>query len=215
MIKFSVLWLTIMLVLLPMAAVVGCQQQSTPALSPSLPPAPTTGEESAELQARGNGIVELVTEPVYHGTYSAKLAIPEEYNFSDAARIAIPLDGVKLEGITSLFFWCYVDAETPANVEGYWVPYITFELDTDGEPGCDTWVIGGAGVVQQSSEAWFKITMDGSWLFHVSSVFNNYTSPFPVSDMGTFTQISAAIGPDGKTPLSDCTVSKLRIAIGN
>jgi len=174
-----------------------------------------TAEESAELQPRGKGTVDLVTDPVHDDTYSAKLAIPENYNMGDAARIAVPLDSITLSDITSLSYWCYVDADTPANAEGYWVPYITFELDTDGAPGCDTWVIGGRGTVPQSSGTWFENTLESDWLFHVSSVFAEYTSPFPLSGMGTLAEIKAAVGPDVKTPLGDCVVSKVRLAIGN
>ena len=205
---------TTILVLL-MAMVVSCTTpNSTPTPSPNDKQIPT--EESAELQARGNGTVELVTDPVHDGTYSAKMAIPENYNFGDAARIAVHLNDVTLNGITSLSFWCYIDTDTPVNPNGiYWVPYITFELDTDGKPGCDTWVIGGRGVVPQSSGVWFKNTMESDWLFHVSSVFADYTNPFPLSNMGTLAEIKTAKGPDGETSLGECTVSKVRLAIGN
>jgi len=173
-------------------------------------------KESAELQARGNGKVELVTDPVHNGTYSARLAIPGNYNFGDAARIAVSLDDITLNDITSLSFWCYVDTETPVNPNSsYWVPYLTFELDTDGKPGCDTWVIGGRGSVPQNSGLWFENTMESDWLFHVSSVFDDYISPFPLSKMGTLTEIKAEMGPDGETSLGACTVSKVRLAIGN
>ena len=150
-------------------------------------------EESAELQPIGNGTVELVATPVHDGTYSAKLAIPENYSFGDAARIAAPLHGITLNDITSLSFWCYIDTNTPVNPDGrYWVPYITFELDTDGEPGCDTWVIGGRGSVSQNSGIWFENTMESDWLYHVSTVFDDYVSPYPLSDMGTLTEIKRA-----------------------
>ena len=173
-------------------------------------------EESVELQSRGNGIAELVTNQVHDGTYAAKLVIPDDYNFGDAARIAISLDGVALRDITSLSFWCYIDTATPINPDGrYWIPYLTFELDTDGKSGCDTWVIGGGGTVSQPSGVWFENTMKSNWLYHVSSNFSNYTSPFPLSNMGTLAQIKEAIGPNGKTFLGDCVVSKVRLAIGN
>jgi hypothetical protein len=183
-------------------------------------PAPTLvstpSEECAELQARGNGVAELVTDPVHHGTYSAKLAIPEHYNWGDAARLAVALDSVTLNDITSLSFRCYIDAETPTNPSDiYWEPYITFELDTDGVPGCDTWVIGGNPPAVCNSGAWFKNTLESNALFHVSSTKSDYTSPFPLSSMGTLAEIKAAIGPDGTTPLGDCIVSKVRLAIGN
>jgi len=206
----------IILMLLVAMPVSCATPNSTPASTPSPPSKQIPAEESAELQPRGNGTVELVMNPVYYGTCSAKLAIPENYNFGDAARIAVSLDGITLNDITSLSFWCYVDTDTPANPDGrYWVPYITFELDTDGKPGCDTWVIGGEGAVPQSSGVWFKNTMESDWLFHVSSVFANYISPFPLSDMGTLTEIKTAKGPDGSTLLGDCIVSKVRLAIGN
>jgi len=173
-------------------------------------------DESVELQSRGNGIAELVTNQVHDGTYAAKLVIPDNYSFGDAARITVPLDGVVLRDITSLSFWCYIDTTTPINSDSsYWIPYLTFELDTDGKPGCDTWVIGGGGVVSQPSGVWFENTMENSWLYHVSSNFSNYASPFPLSNMGTLTQIKEGIGPDGKTRLGDCVVSKVRLAIGN
>jgi len=196
---------------------VGCAApNSDPALTTSPSSKQIQAEESVELQPRGNGTVELVTAPVHDGAYSAKLAIPEVYNFGDAARIAVPLDGVTLNDITSLSFWCYVDTDTPVNPDSrYWVPYITFELDTDGEPGCDTWVIGGGGVAPQSSGVWFENTMESDWLFHVSSVFADYVSPYPLSDMGILTEIKAVMGPDDETFLGDCPVSKIRLAIGN
>jgi len=211
------LLITAIILMLLVAMLVSCATpNSTPALTPSPPSKQIPAEESAELQPRGNGTVELVTNPVHDGMYSAKLAIPENYSFGDAARIAVPLDSITLNDITSLAFWCYVDTDTPVNPDGiYWVPYITFELDTDGKPGCDTWVIGGGGVVRQSSGVWFKNTMGSDWLFHVSSVFADYISPFPLSDMGTLTEIKAVMGPDGKTSLGDCSVSKIRLAIGN
>ena len=107
---------TTILVLL-MAMAVGCTRpNSTPTPLPTSKQIPA--KESAELQARGNGTVELVTDPVHDGTYSAKLAIPENYNFGDAARIAVPLNDVTLNGITSLSFWCYVDTNTPVNPDG-------------------------------------------------------------------------------------------------
>lgn len=207
--KSVVPWLVVILVLLPLAT--ACRQQSSaPDLSQS------SAEESADLQERGNGTVELVTEPVHHGTYSAKLAIPREYSFGDAARIAVPLDGMILDDITSMSYWCYIDPATPANQDGtYPVPYITFELDTDGQPGCDTWVIGGAPPFLNNSGVWFECILESDALFHVSSTRSDYTSPFPLSSMGTLAQIQAATGPDGKTPLGDCTVSKVRLAIGN
>jgi hypothetical protein len=182
----------IILMLLVAMSVSCAASNSTPTLTPSPSSKQIPADESAELQPRGNGTVELVTNPVHDGTYSAKLAIPENYNFGDAARISVSLDGITLNDITSLSFWCYVDTDTPVNPDDrYWVPYITFELDTDGKPGCDTWVIGGGGIVPQSSGVWFKITMESDWLFHVSSVFANYTGPFPLSDMGTLTEIKA------------------------
>jgi hypothetical protein len=173
-------------------------------------------KEYAELQARGNGTVELVKYPVYDGTYSAKLSIPKNYNFGDAARIALPLNDVTLNGINSLSFWSYIDTETPLNPDNkYWVPYITFELDTDGKPECDTWVIGGRGVVPQNSGIWFNNTMESDWLFHVSSIFPDYISPFPLNNMGSLAEIKTAASPDGKTVLGECIVSKVRLAIGN
>ena len=176
----------------------------------------TLQEESAELQPRGKGIVKLVTDPVHDGTYAAKLAIPEEYSFGEAARIAVPMDEMILNDITSLSYWCYIDEDTPINPDGnYWVPYITFEIDTDNEPGCDTWVIGGIGAIPQDSGVWFEITMENDWLFHVASNFSSYESPFPLSNMGTLSEINAAKGPDGKTTLGDSVVSKIRLAIGN
>jgi len=203
----------ILLVVMPVSC---ATPNSTPALTASPSSKQIPAEESAELQPRGNGTVELVTEPVHNGTCSAKLAIPENYNFGDAARIAVSLEGITLNDITSLSFWCYIDTDTPVNPDGrYWVPYVTFELDTDGKPGCDTWVIGGVGTALQSSGVWFKNTMGSDWLFHVSSVFSDYISPFPISDMGNITEIKTEIGPDGKTLLGDCTVSKIRLAIGN
>ena len=57
--------------------------------------------------------------------------------------------------------------------------------------------------------------LESDALFHVSSTKSDYTSPFPLSSMGTLAQIQKAIGPDGKTPLGDCTVDKIRLAIGN
>ena len=205
-----------MLMLLVVMSVSCVTPDSIPASTPSLTGKQIPAEESAELQPRGNGAAELVTDPVYDGAYSAKLAIPEYYNWSDAARIAVPLDGITLNDITSLSYWCYVDVDTPLDSEGrYWVPYVTFELDTDGEPGCDTWVIGGRGVISQRSGVWFENNMGSDWLFHVSSVFTDYTSPFPLSNMGTLEEIKVEIGPDGKTSLGDCTVSKIRLAIGN
>ena len=116
---------TTILVLLMAMAVSCATPNSTPTPSPTNKQIPA--EESAELQARGNGTVELVTDPVHDGTYSAKLAIPEDYNFGDAARIAAHLNDVTLNGITSLSFWCYIDTDTPVNPDGiYWVPYLTF-----------------------------------------------------------------------------------------
>ena len=167
------------------------------------------------MQPRGNGTVELVTDPVYDGTQSARLAIPEAYGSGEAARIAVPVDGITLNDITSLSYWCCIDVDTPANAEGYWLPYITFELDTDGEPGCDTWVIGGGGVESQSSGVWLENAMESDRLFHVATVIHGYTSPFPLDSMGTFAEIKTALGPDGTTPLGDCIVSKVRLAIGN
>lgn len=206
----------IILVLLMVMPVSCATPNSTPALTPSPPGKQIPAEESAELQQRGNGMVELVTNPVHDGTYSAKLAIPENYTSGDAARIAVPLGGITLNDITSLSFWYYIGTDTPVNPDGrYWVPYITFELDTDGKPGCDTWVIGGGEVAPQSSGLWFKNTMESTWMFHVSSVFADYISPFPLSDMGTLAEIKAAMGPDSTTLLGDCIVSKVRLAIGN
>ena len=208
--KLSVLSCVVTSMILLHIVIVGCQQQ------PTLTPAQVPAEESAELQARGNGTVELVTDPVYHGTYSAKLAIPESYGFGDAARIAVSLDSITLNDITSLSFWCYIDADTPTNPRDiYWEPYITFELDTDGVPGCDTWVIGGKLPTARSSDTWFKHTLKGDALFHVSSTKSDYTSPFPLSSMGTIMEIKAVMGPNGITPLGDCTVTKVRLAIGN
>ena len=57
--------------------------------------------------------------------------------------------------------------------------------------------------------------MESDWLFHVASNFSSYESPFPISNMGTLSEIKKAVGPDDKTTLGDCTVSKIRLAIGN
>ena len=213
--KFGILDATIIFILL-VAVLISCAtQNSTSTHTSSSPDGQMPARESAELQPRGRGTVKLVKEPVYEGAYSAKLAIPEDYTTGDAARIAVPLDGFTLNDITSLSFWCYIDADTPENTEGYWVPYLTFELDTDGKPGCDTWVIGGRGTVQQNSSEWFENIIENDWLFHISSTFSDYASPFPLSKMGTLSEIKAAMGPDGATLLGDCIVSKIRLAIGN
>jgi hypothetical protein len=173
-------------------------------------------ETQAEFQPRGNGIVESVTEPVYEGIHSIKLVIPEAYNMGDAARVSLPLDNVTLDDITTLSFWCFVDKDTPLNQDGtYWVPYITFELDTDGKPGCDTWVIGGKGSVAQEPGTWFELQLEKEWLFHVPSAFADYNSPFTITSMGTLAQIKPEKGPDGKTTLGECPVSAIRLAIGN
>jgi len=191
---------------IPDSAVSQSQPQTTTQTQP---------EKSSEKQSRGNGTVELVKSPVQDGIYSMKLAIPANYTSGDAARVAVPLDEFTLSDITSLSFWCYIDADTPVNPEGYWVPYFTFEIDTDGEPGCDTWVIGGVGTVQQSTDMWFEINLENDSLFHVASTVSNYESPFPINKMGILTEIKVAVGPDGKTALGDCPVSKIRLAIGN
>ncbi len=207
--KLIITWLIFMLALLTMMGVIGCQKQTEGLF-------PEATEESTELQARGSGTVELVTQPVHNGTYSARLAIPKYYNWSDAARIAVGLDGVTLNDITSLSFWCYIDADTPINPgDIYWEPYVTFELDTDGVPGCDTWVIGGKPPTVRNSGTWFQHTLNDDTLFHVSSTKSEYTSPFPLSSMGTIMEIKAAMGPDGRTTLGDCSVTKVRLAIGN
>ena len=170
----------------------------------------------SELQVRGNGIAEMVTEPVHDGVYSAKLAIPEDYSFRDVARIAVPLENVTLGEITSLSFWCYVDDETPVNIDGaYWGPYLTFEIDTDGRGGYDTWVIGGGLYATRSSAVWVEDLLERSELFYVSTVASGYASPFPVTNMATLGEIRAALGPDGSTPLGDYAVTKVRVAIGN
>jgi len=203
-----IMLLTVMLAgcTIPDSAVSQSQSQMT---------ARTKSEESPEKQARGNGTVEMVSEPAYEGNYSAKLSIPENYSPGDAARIAIPVDDFTLNDIVSLCYRCYIDADTPINPDGYWVPYFTFEIDTDGEPGCDTWVIGGVGTVHQNSGMWFEISLDNDLLFHVASAISTYESPFPITRMGTFAEIKTAVGPDGKTALGDCSVSKIRLAIGN
>ena len=205
----------ILLILLVMLSVSCSAPNSTPASTPSPPNEQKLIKETAELQPRGRGMVESVTNPVYDGTYSVKLTLPENYNMGDAARVAVPLDDCTLNDITDLSFWCYIDPNTPANSDGYWVPYVTFEIDTDGEPGCDTWVIGGGETRSQSSGVWFINSMNGDWLFHVPSAISGYNSPFPLSNMGTLEEIKLAMGPDGKTLLGDCIVSKVRIAIGN
>ncbi len=176
---------------------------------------PIPHRESAESQPRGNGKVEMVSEPVHEGNYSAKLTIPENYSPGDAARIAIPVDDFTLNDVTSLCYQCYIDADTPINSDGYWVPYFTFEIDTDGKPGCDTWVIGGVGTVQQNTGLWFEISLEGDSLFHVASTISTYESPFPITRMGTLAEIKIAVGPDGNTTLGECPVSKIRLAIGN
>ena len=169
-----------------------------------------------ELQARGAGIAEMVTEPVHDGVYSAKLVIPEDYSFRDVARIAVPLENVTLGEITSLSFWCYVDDETPVNIDGaYWGPYLTFEIDTDGRGGYDTWVIGGGLYATRSSAVWVEDLLERSELFYVSTVASGYASPFPVTNMATLAEIKEALGPDGATPLGDYAVTKVRVAIGN
>lgn len=169
-----------------------------------------------ELQVTGNGTAELVMDPVHEGIYSAKLAIPEDYSFRDLARIALPLDGVTLDEITTLSFWCYVDEETPVNIDGaYWGPYLTFEIDTDGRGGYDTWIIGGGLYATRSSAVWVEDILESGELFYVSTVVSGYTSPFPVTSMGTLAEIKAAMGPDGVTSLGDYTVTKVRVAIGN
>ena len=203
-------------IVLLMSMLAACaRSDSTSGTTYSTHNSPIPYEESAELQPRGNGKVEMVSEPVREGNYSAKLAIPEDYSPGDAARIAIPVDDFTLNDIVSLCYRCYIDADTPINPDGYWVPYFTFEIDTDGEPGCDTWVIGGVGTVHQNSGMWFEISLDNDLLFHVASAISTYESPFPITRMGTFAEIKTAVGPDGKTALGDCSVSKIRLAIGN
>jgi len=210
-------YLLVILILFNIFSSASCADKSPPNVPQvSLPTTEKSRDtQNVELQPRGKGTVELVTAPVHDGTHSARLAIPEGYSFNEAARIAVPLDDITLNEITSLSYWCYIDEETPNNAEGYWLPYITFELDTDGQPGCDTWIIGGGGERLQSSSVWVKKTLESNWLFHVASVFTNYESPFPLIDMGTLTDIKAATGPDGKTLLCDYPVSKIRLAIGN
>ncbi len=172
--------------------------------------------EIAESQARGKGTVEYIEGLVFEGIYSAKLTLPKDYKISDAARIAVPVEGITLNEIESLSFWCYIDEKTPTNPDGkFWTPYITFEIDTDGKPGCDTWVIGGGSQPISNSGVWFEHVLENGHLFHVSSTVADYVSPFPLSNMGTLTQISATLGPDGKVLLGDCPISKIRIAIGN
>jgi hypothetical protein len=212
----KILSITIGSILVITASIVCATSEQIPNRAQSSANSQASVEESVELQSRGNGIAELVTNQVHDGTYAAKLIIPDNYSFGDAARIAVHLDSIVLRDITSLSFWCYIDTATPINPDGsYWIPYLTFELDTDGKPGCDTWVIGGGGTVSQPSGVWFENTMENGWLYHVSSNFSNYTNPFPLSNMGTLTQIKEVIGPDGKTSLGDCVVTKVRLAIGN
>jgi len=87
--------------------------------------------------------------------------------------------------------------------------------NTDGKPGCDTWVLGMNGNATSSS-VWLEKTVESDDRFHVSTVIGDYISPFPIATGGgTLTQIRTAMGPDGTTPLGDCTVSKIRLAIGN
>ena len=209
----------ILITVLATVYILGACVKPTVAPAPEPTPAPSQApaEESVELQARGNGTVELVMEPVYDGTYSAKLKIPEHYSWGDAARIAMPLDSVTLNDISSLSFWLYVDPDTPVNRNGmYWAPYITFEVDTDGQPDCDTWVLGGIGDdAAYSSAEWLKVSMSTDERFHVATDVSGYTSPFPLDSMGTLEDIKTAMGPDDKTSLGDCIVSKVRIAIGN
>ncbi|UCD10192.1 MAG: hypothetical protein JSU79_06025 [Dehalococcoidales bacterium] len=171
---------------------------------------------NAELQPRGNGIVETVKEPVYAGTHSIKLRIPEDYTMGDAARISVPIENITLNDVTTISYCCFIDESTPLNQDGtYWVPYITFEIDTDGKPGCDTWVIGGKGSVIQEPGAWFEVSLEKEWLFHVPTTVADYASPFSISNMGTLEQVRSAIGPDGKTSLGDLPVTAIRLAIGN
>ncbi len=213
--RLRILSFGILLMLLIAMSVSCSTANSTPASTTSPPIEHEQTEEFAELQPRGKGAAELVTNPVYDGIYSVKLTLPENYNMGDAARMAVPLKDCTLNDITDLSFWCYIDPNTPVNSDGYWVPYITFEIDTDGEPGCDTWVIGGGETRYQSSGVWFINSMNSDWLFHVPSAISGYTSPFPLSNMGTLEEIKLAMSPDGRTPLGDCIVSKVRLAIGN
>jgi hypothetical protein len=196
---------------------VGCNSQNPEQTSvSSISDEKTAYTTNIEFQPRGNGIVETVTDPVYGGTYSIRLEIPEDYTMGDAARISIPLENITLNDITVVSYWCFIDEGTPLNLDGtYWVPYITFEIDTDGKPGCDTWVIGGKGNVIQEPSVWFEISLEEEWLFHVPTTVADYTSPFPITSMGTLTQVKSAIGPDGKTPLSDYPVTGIKLAIGN
>jgi len=169
-----------------------------------------------EFQSRGNGVVEIVTDPVYEGTESIKLEIPENYMMGDAARISIPLENITLNDVSSVSYRCFIDESTPLSTDStYWVPYITFEIDTDGMPGCDTWVIGGKGNVIREPGTWFEISQEKDWLFHVPTTVADYASPFPITNMGTLKQIRSAIGPDGKTSLGDYPVTGIRLAIGN
>ena len=173
-------------------------------------------EKNFELQVRGNGTAELVTTPVRQGISSAKLTIPRDYSFGDAARLAVPLHGLTLDEINALSFWCCIDAETPLNPDGtYWGPYITFEMDTDGEPGCDTWIIGGGLPATRNSSVWVKDVLESGELFYVSTLVHGYVSPFSVVNMGTLDEIRMAMSPDGATTLGGCTVTRVRVAIGN
>lgn len=171
---------------------------------------------NVEFQSRGNGIAETVTDPVCEGTYTVKLEIPENYTMGDAARCSVPMDKITLNEITTVSYRCLIDERTPLNPDGtYWVPYITFEIDTDGMPGCDTWVIGGKGNVIQESGTWFELSLEEDWLFHVPTTVADYNSPFPITSMGMIPQIRSAIGPDGETFLGDYPVTGIRLAIGN
>ena len=195
----------------------GCNSQNLERSSTSLnSDGKTSSTTNIEFQSRGNGVVEMVADPVYVGTESIKLKIPENYTMSDAARISVPLKNTTLNDVTAVSFWCFIDENTPLNPDGtYWVPYITFEIDTDGKPGCDTWVIGGKGSVVQESSTWFEISLEEEWLFHVPTTIADYSSPFPITNMGTLEQIRSAIGPDDRTPLGDYSVTGIRLAIGN
>ena len=195
----------------------GCNSQNLGRSSASLnSDEKTTFKTNIELQPTGKGIVETVTDPAYEGTDSIKLKIPEGYSMGDAARISVSLEDTTLNDDAAVSYWCFIDENTPLNPDGtYWVPYITFEIDTDGKPGCDTWVIGGKGSLIQEPGFWFELSLDEEWLFHVPTTVADYPSPFPITNMGTLEQVRSAIGPDGKTTLGDCRVTGIRLAIGN
>jgi hypothetical protein len=57
--------------------------------------------------------------------------------------------------------------------------------------------------------------MKNDEVFHVATFVPGYTSPLPLDSRGTLSEIQTAMGPDGKTPLGDCIVTTVRIAIGN